>query len=59
MKKDVMSSEKRKRGKSSRAAARLVPPKPAKTQEITDADLDQVTGGAVGPCDHTRTRNTA
>jgi hypothetical protein len=55
MKKKVKDSQK----KGTRAKTRKLSSNPAKAREITDAELDKVRGGAVGPCEYPRTRNTA
>jgi mersacidin/lichenicidin family type 2 lantibiotic len=57
MKKDIRDSVVTKKDKPHRAAKRIGLPNPAGAEELSDADLDKVVGGAVGPCDHVRTPN--
>jgi hypothetical protein len=51
MKKDLSDTESTKRGKPQGPAKEK---NPARAEEISDAGLDKVTGGVVGPCDHVR-----
>jgi hypothetical protein len=47
---NIRDSETRKKDRSHRSAKRMVRPKPDRAKEISDADLDKVAGGVVGPC---------
>jgi hypothetical protein len=53
MKKDLSDANSTKRGKHHRPAKEK---NPARAEEISEADLDKVTGGVIGPCDHARNK---
>jgi len=57
MKKDLSDTKSTQGGKPLPSAKEK---NPARPEEISDADLDtdldKVTGGAIGPCDHARNR---
>jgi hypothetical protein len=53
MKKDLDDPNSTKKGTPHRLAKEK---DPARAEEISDADLDKVTGGAIGPCDHARNK---
>jgi hypothetical protein len=53
MKKDLSDSNSTKIGKPQGPAKEK---NPARAEEISDADLDKVAGGSIGPCDHARNK---
>jgi len=55
MRKKIADSRTAKKGKSHRPVARATAPGAAKGKHLSDADLDKVAGGAVGPCEIKRT----